>query len=142
MLATATVVVAQAAWPSHIRNPRQTAEGDGALTLAWDPPQRTGGSPIVGYGVQHRRDGAAWASEVPAVRDTSGTGTTHTVTGLTIRVTYHLRFTPCNQAKGCLPWSDQVGFSHASVSGTPQGGVTAPGRSRTWMSAPSMGNSS
>ena len=136
MLATATVVVAQAAWPSHIRNPRQTAEGDGALTLAWDPPQRTGGSPIVGYGVQHRRDGAAWASEVPAGRDTSGTRTTHTVTGPTNGVTYHLRVTPWNQAKGCLPWSDQVGSSHASVSGTPQGAPTKPGPEPMVIAAP------
>ena len=81
----------------------------------------------MGYGVQHRRDGAAWASEVPAGRDTSGTGTTHTVTGLTNGVTYHLRVTPCNQAKGCLPWSDQVGSSHASVSGTPTAGAPGPG---------------
>ena len=128
------MVVAQAA-PSHIRNPRQTAR-ETALTLAWDTHRRLAHR---GYGVQHRRDGAAWASEVPAGRDTSGTGTTHTVTGLTNGVT---GVTPCNQAKGCLPWSDQVGSSHASVSGTPQGGVTAPGQSRTWMSAPAMGNSS
>ena len=103
VLATATVVVAQTTWPSHIRNLRLTAQGDGAVTLAWDPPERTGGSPIVGYGVQHRRDGAAWASEVPAGRDTSGIGTTHTVTGLTNGVKYHFRVTPCNQAKAACP---------------------------------------
>ncbi len=96
---------------------------------------------IGGYGAAARAR-SGWSSEVPAGRDTSGTGTTHTVTGLTNGVKYHLRVTPCNQAKGCLPWSDQVGSSHASVSGTPQGGVTAPGQSRTWMSAPAMGNSS
>ena len=88
--------------------------------MRWDGPRRTGGSAIVGYGVQHRRDGDSWASEVPATRDTSGTGTSHTITGLTNGQRYHIRVTPCNQQSGCLPWSEKAGFSHASVSGTPR----------------------
>ena len=99
--------------------------------VAWEAPRRTGGSAIVGYGVQHRRDGDSWASEVPATRDTSGTGTSHTITGLTNGQRYHIRVTPCNQQSGCLPWSEKAGFSHASVSGTPRvptpPPVTTPG---------------
>ena len=82
VIARATIVVVQYTVPSHVRNLRQTEEGDGSLTVTWDAPRRTGGSAIVGYGVQHRLDGADWASESPPVRDTSGTGTSHTVTGL------------------------------------------------------------
>ena len=120
VIARATIVVVQYTVPSHIRNLRQTEEGDGSLTVTWDAPRRTGGSDIVGYGVQHRLDGADWASESPPVRDTSGTGTSHTVTGLTNGSKYHIRVTPCNRESGCLHWSERMGFSHASVSGCPQ----------------------
>ena len=131
VIARATVVVVRHTYPSHIRNLTQTTQGDGSLGVSWDAPRRTGGSAIVGYGVQHRRDGDSWASEVPATRDTSGTGTSHTITGLTNGQRYHIRVTPCNQQSGCLPWSEKAGFSHASVSGTPRvptpPPVTTPG---------------
>jgi len=120
VIARATIVVVQYTHPSHIRNLTQTTQGDGTLGVSWDAPRRTGGSAIVGYGVQHRLHGDEWASEVPAARDTSGTGTSHTITGLTNGQKYHIRVTPCNQQSGCLPWSDEFGFSHASVSGRPE----------------------
>ena len=87
----------------------------------------------MGYGVQHRLDGAAWASESPPVRDTTGPGTSHTVTGLTNGRKYHIRVTPCNRQSACLHWSERMGFSHASVSGRPQASpppppVNKPGR--------------
>ena len=133
VIARATIVVVQYTVPSHIRNLRQTEEGDGSLTVTWDAPRRTGGSDIVGYAVEYRLDGAAWASESPPVRDTSGPGTSHTVTGLTNGSKYHIRVTPCNRQSACLHWSERMGFSHASVSGRPQASpppppVNKPGR--------------
>ena len=44
VIARATIVVVQYTVPSHIRNLRQTEEGDGSLTVTWDAPRRTGGS--------------------------------------------------------------------------------------------------
>ena len=126
VIARATIVVVQYTVPSHIRNLRQTEEGDGSLTVTWDAPRRTGNSAIVGYGVQHRLDGADWASESPPVRDTSGPGTSHTVTGLTNGSKYHIRVTPCNRESACLHWSERMGFSHASVSGRPQAPTPPP----------------
>ena len=94
--------------------------------MTWDAPRRTGGSDIVGYAVQYRLDGAAWASESPPVRDTSGPGRSHTVTGLTNGLKYHIRVTPCNRESACLHWSERMGFSHASVSGRPQASPPPP----------------
>ena len=132
VIARATIVVVQYTVPSHILHLRQTNQLDGALRVTWDAPRRTGGSDIVGYAVQHRLNGADWASESPPVRDTAGTGTSHTVTGLMNGTKYHIRVTPCNQQSGCLPWSERFGFSHASVSGRPQAPpppppITTPG---------------
>ena len=126
VIARATIVVVQYTVPSHILHLRQTNQLDGALRVTWDAPRRTGGSAIVGYAVQHRLDGAAWASESPPVRDTSGTGTSHTVTGLRNGTKYHIRVTPCNRESACLHWSERMGFSHASVSGRPQAPTTPP----------------
>ena len=124
VIARATIVVVQYTVPSHILHLRQTNQLDGALRVTWDAPRRTGGSDIVGYAVQHRLDGAAWASESPPVRDTSGTS--HTVTGLTNGRKYHIRVTPCNRESACLHWSERMGFSHASVSGRPQASPPPP----------------
>ena len=126
VIARATIVVVQYTVPSHILHLRQTNQLDGALRVTWDAPRRTGGSDIVGYAVQHRLDGAAWASESPPVRDTFGPGTSHTVTGLTNGRKYHIRVTPCNRESACLHWSERMGFSHASVSGRPQASPPPP----------------
>ena len=82
----------------------------GKLDLAWDAPESDGGSAITGYRVQWKKSSASW--DAPSdVSETSVTGTSHTVTGLTDGVEYVFRVMAVNS----------VGDSEASTeeSGVP-----------------------
>ena len=69
------------------------AAGDGAVTLAWDPPADDGGRPVTGYVVTHYQEGVAQAElKLPAVL------TTHTVAGLANGVSHTFTVSALNQA--------------------------------------------
>ena len=88
----------------------------GKLDLSWDAPESNGGSAVTGYRVQWKEAADSW--DTPAdVSETTVTGTSHTVTGLTDGVEYTFRVFAVNT----------VGDSSASddASGTPRE-TTAP----------------
>jgi hypothetical protein len=69
------------------------AAGDGAVTLAWDPPPDDGGRPVTGYVVTPYREGVPQAP-----RSFSAAATTYTVDGLANGVTHTFTVTAVNQA--------------------------------------------
>ena len=86
------------------------------LDVSWDAPESNGGSAVTGYRVQWKAAANSW--DTPAdVSETTVTGTSHTVTGLTDGVEYTFRVFAVNT----------VGDSSASEdeSGTPRE-TTAP----------------
>ena len=86
------------------------------LDVSWDAPESNGGSAVTGYRVQWKAAADSW--DTPAdVSETTVTGTSHTVTGLTDGVEYTFRVFAVNT----------VGDSSASEdeSGTPRE-TTAP----------------
>ena len=88
----------------------------GKLDVSWDAPDSNGGSAVTGYKVQWKESSDSW--DTPAeVSETTVTGTSHTVTGLTDGVGYTFRVFAVNSA----------GDSSASddASGTPRE-TTAP----------------
>ena len=88
----------------------------GKLDVSWDTPDSNGGSAVTGYRVQWKEAADRW--DTPAeVSETTVTGTSHTVTGLTDGVGYTFRVFAVNSA----------GDSSASddASGTPRE-TTAP----------------
>ena len=88
----------------------------GKLDVSWDAPDSNGGSTVTGYRVQWKEAADSW--DPPAdVSETTVTGTSHTVTGLTDGVGYTFRVFAVNT----------VGDSSASEeeSGTPRE-TTAP----------------
>ena len=88
----------------------------GKLDVSWDAPDSNGGSAVTGYKVQWREAPDSW--DTPAeVSETTVTGTSHTVTGLTDGMGYTFRVFAVNSA----------GDSSASddASGTPRE-TTAP----------------
>ena len=76
-----------------------TDGGDGAVTLAWDPPKDDGGAAITDY--QYRINGRnPWIS-------IGSTGTTHTVTGLANGTAYIFQVRAVNAA-GSSPYSNRA----------------------------------
>jgi len=61
-----------------------------SVTLNWTAPFN-GGAPITGYSYQQSTDGTNWGTATSA-----GTGTSHTITGLTPAVTYYYRMSATN----------------------------------------------
>ncbi len=73
-------------------------EGNARLTVAWSAPTDNGGTDITRYELQYRTGSGAW---VPI---SSGTNTSHTITGLTNGNSYEVQVRAVN-AQGNSPWS-------------------------------------
>ena len=88
----------------------------GKLDVSWDAPDSNGGSAVTGYEVQWKESSDSW--DTPAeVSETTVTGTSHTVTGLTDGVEYTFRVFAVNSAGD--------GSASDDASGTPRE-TTAP----------------
>ena len=88
----------------------------GKLDVSWDAPDSNGGSAVTGYKVQWKESSDSW--DTPAeVSETTVTGTSHTVTGLTDGVGYTFRVFAVNSAGD--------GSASDDASGTPRE-TTAP----------------
>ena len=88
----------------------------GKLDVSWDAPDSNGGSAVTGYEVQWKESSDSW--DTPAeVSETTVTGTSHTVTGLTDGVEYTFRVFAVNSAGD--------GSASEEESGTPRE-TTAP----------------
>ena len=88
----------------------------GKLDVSWDAPDSNGGSAVTGYRVQWKEAADSW--DTPAeVSETTVTGTSHTVTGLTDGVGYTFRVFAVNSAGD--------GSASEEESGTPRE-TTAP----------------
>ena len=81
--------------PGAPRNLRAATGNSGALAVSWDAPSNDGGSEITGYRVQWKESSGSW--DTPAdVSETTVTGTTHTITGLTDGTEYSVRVRAVN----------------------------------------------
>ena len=85
------------------------------LDASWQAPSSNGGSAVTGYKVQWKEAADSWDTEAD-VSESTVTGTTHTITGLTGGVEYAIRVIATND----------VGDGPASTEakGTPAGGVS------------------
>ena len=97
----------------------------GALDLYWEAPASDGGSEITGYRVQWKEAAGSWNTAAD-VSETTVTGTTHTITGLTDGVEYTVRVIavndlgdsdPSGEATGTPRETDPPGLSTATVDG-------------------------
>ena len=111
--ATAAVTATVPGAPGSLR---VSVNDTGKLDVSWSAPESNGGSSVTGYKVQWKEAADSW--DTPAeVSETTVTGTSHTVTGLTDGMGYTFRVFAVNSA----------GDSSASEegSGTPRE-TTAP----------------
>ena len=105
---TAKVLANVPGAPEHLN---VSLHDTGALDLYWEAPTSDGGSDVTGYKVQWKETAAGW--DTPAdVSETTVSGTTHTITGLTDGVEYTVRVIASNDVGD--------GPSSAEATGTPR----------------------
>ena len=85
------------------------------LKASWQAPTSNGGSAVTGYRVQWKESTDSWDTDAD-VSETTVTGTTHTITGLTGGVEYGVRVIAANIAGD--------GPASTEVTSTPAGGVS------------------
>ena len=115
-LTSAAIAAVVAGVPGVPGNLAVSLNDTGRLDVFWDAPHSDGGLPITGYKVQWKESSNSWGTPAD-VSETTVTGTSSTVTGLTDGVEYTFRLFAVNSA----------GESAASTegSGTPRE-TTAP----------------
>ena len=85
------------------------------LDASWQPPSSNGGSTVTGYKVQWKEAADRWDTQAD-VSETTETGTTHTITGLTGGLEYAVRVIATNDRGD--------GLASTEAKGTPGGGVS------------------
>ena len=89
----------------------------GKLDLSWDAPASNGGSAITGYKVQWKHSSGSW--DTPAdVSETTVTGTSHTVTGLTDGVEYTFQIVAVNPVGDSTPSTEGRGAPRETTAPT------------------------
>ena len=110
-LTSAATTAVAAAVPSAPGGLSVSVNSTGKLDVSWSVPASNGGSAVTGYKVQWKETAGSW--DTPSdVSETTATGTSHTVSGLTDGAEYTFRVVAVNS----------VGDSPASTeeSGTPR----------------------
>ena len=86
------------------------------LDASWQAPSSNGGSTITGYKVQWKKSTDTWDSEAD-ISDTTVTGTTHTITGLTGGVEYTVLVIAKNETGGGPASGEATGKPAAASEG-------------------------
>ena len=101
--ATETVAATRPGLPGHLHVFPHDA---GALDVYWHAPASDGGSAITGYKLQWKENSDSW--DIAAdISETTKTGTTHTITGLTDGVEYSVRVRATNGVGDSPPSAEQ-----------------------------------
>ena len=99
LLSQVEVITGPPSAPGNLR----AVSRDSSIELEWDPPLSDGGSPLTGYTIRHLSTPYQNWVEVPL----TGTGTTHTLTGLENGTAYDIEVRAVND-EGPGPWSEQI----------------------------------
>jgi large repetitive protein len=113
-----------------------SSAGPGSVTVAWNPPPNTGGSPVTGYSLHYRAVGAtSWETIVFTVQPA-------VVTGLTNGVTYQFEVAAIN-ALGTGPYASAPDATPATSPDTPDAPTVTEGAAQLTVSwvAPADGGS-
>ena len=103
---TVTTATVEATVPSEPRAVAVEPGGTGELDVSWFAPASDGGSPITGYKVQWKEASDSWDTAVD-VSETTTTGTSHTISRLSLGTEYTVRVIATNSA-GDSPASREV----------------------------------
>ena len=120
-LTSAATVTVTATTPEAPRSVDVEPAGTGRLSLSWQEPASNGGSEISGYTVEWKKAADSWDTDEDVSKATA-TGTTHTITGLTLDVEYAVRVIAINDA-GDGPASDEVKATPVAQASQQQSGT-------------------
>ena len=119
-LTSAKTAAVAATSPAAPENFAASATDSGDVNLSWEPPTwdlagevggdqtwGDGGSPITGYVVQWKEESDSWDTEAD-VSETTVTGTSHTVEGLTVGTDYTARVIAVNMVGRGIPSDEKT----------------------------------
>ena len=117
--ATAAVAAAVAEAPGDLT---VSVNGTGKLYLSWDAPGSNGGSAVTGYKVQWKESADSWGTPAD-VSETTATGTSQTVSGLTDGTEYSFRVLAVNSAGDSDASGEATGTPRETVPPTPSSAI-------------------
>ena len=116
-LTSATTTEVTATVPGAPGSLSVSVNDTGKLDVSWGAPESNGGSSVTGYRVQWRETPDSW--DTPAdVSETTVTGTSHTVTGLTDGVEYTFRVFAVNTVGDSSATDDESGTPRETTAPT------------------------
>ena len=130
-LTSAATAAVAATVPGTPRSLQVQTEGTGELAVNWQPPESNGGSEVTGYRVEWKLAAGSW--NTPAeVSSATATGTSHTITSLSLDTEYAVRVRAVSGVGDGPPSAEQTETARAqtseqreSTSNTPATGAPA-----------------
>ena len=101
--------------PGTPRSLQVQTEGTGELAVNWQEPESHGGSEVTGYRVEWKLATGSWDTEAD-VSSATATGTSHTITSLSLDTEYAVRVIAANGAGDGPPSAERTETARAQTS--------------------------
>ena len=112
---SAATAAVSAAIPGVPRSLEVETAGTGELAATWRPPESNGGSDVTEYQVQWKLATGSWNTEAD-VSSATTTGTSYTITGLSLNTEYAIRVIAVNDVGDGPPSAEETETARAQTS--------------------------
>ena len=112
---SAATAAVSATFPGPPRSLQVQTAGTGELAATWQPPESNGGSDVTGYQVQWKLATGSWDTEAD-VSSATATGTSYTITSLSLDTEYAVRVIATNSAGDGPPSAERTETARAQTS--------------------------
>ena len=114
-LASAATAAVSATVPGTPRSLDVQTGGTGELAATWQPPESNGGTDVTEYQVQWKLATGSWNTEAD-VSSATATGTSHTITSLSLNTEYAVRVIAANEVGDGPPSAEETEIARAKTS--------------------------
>ena len=112
---SAATAAVSATVPGTPRSLQVQTAGTGELAVTWQTPESNGGSNVTGYQVQWKLESGSWNTEAD-VSSATTTGTSYTITSLSLNTEYAVRVIAVNGVGDGSPTAEQTETARAQAS--------------------------
>ena len=112
---SAATAAVSATVPGTPRSLQVQTGGTGELEVTWQEPESNGGSDVTGYQVQWKLESGSWNTEAD-VSSATTTGTSYTITSLSLNTEYAVRVIAVNGVGDGSPTAEQTETARAQAS--------------------------